>query len=325
MSNSLSSLRVCLNVLIFVQFRIYYILQQLLIVVLFRTKKKMITTSCSIRLKHYFLLILSEFVFTIPCNSIDNVELNINFLSFCEHNGMKFITFHTLEKNNLASDIFLTNIQHFMQSTTKSIRTRRILSTSIIRNNKIMKYEKDVVAVVANANSLSNFTDHLRLIASRKNRSALLILIDGREEDGAIIEELKRQINFVSANMYFYLAIIRKKRITIDWYKLLSIKGNNKIIAQSIKVNDGVIGSSTKNFDLEGLHIDCLTLSWSPYLILNDCNAKTGKNCQSQGYLAELMNFAGKQLNFTWHCDKEVNDDWGVIQISGLYNRFIGL
>ena len=33
--------------------------------------------------------------------------------------------------------------------------------------------------------------------------------------------------------------------------------------------------------------------------------------------MADLMNMVGNMLNFTWHCDAEPNNDWGVTPKSG--------
>ena len=124
----------------------------------------------------------------------------------------------------------------------------------------------------------------------------------------------------MSQNMYFYFmfrAHDNSDDLETKYYRIISIKGNENVLLQPLELSVG--GQLSEVSSMEGIHINCLTLSWAPYLTLSGCDGG-GKNCKSVGYFADLMNIAGEHLNFTWSCDKEPNNDWGIMQISGPSN-----
>ena len=57
-------------------------------------------------------------------------------------------------------------------------------------------------------------------------------------------------------------------------------------------------------------------LSWEPYLSITNC-ADTGQECNSKGYLADVMDILGVMMNFTWESHAQREKDWGIIPISG--------
>jgi len=59
-------------------------------------------------------------------------------------------------------------------------------------------------------------------------------------------------------------------------------------------------GRVKEQFNLGGLKIESITLSWAPYLTLGNCDVE-GKNCQTvEGLLADYMNILANMFNFTW-------------------------
>ena len=135
-----------------------------------------------------------------------------------------------------------------------------------------------------------------------------------------VISVLMKLIQNMSQDMYFYFMFRANDNsgdLETKYYRTISIRGNEIVLLQPVELSAGAQISEVSN--LEGIHINCLTLSWAPYLTLSDCDGG-GKNCRSVGYFADLMNIAGEHLNFTWSCDKEPNNDWGIMQISGPSN-----
>ena len=58
-----------------------------------------------------------------------------------------------------------------------------------------------------------------------------------------------------------------------------------------------------------------------PQVRLDDCDGE-GKNCQTSiGLYPDIIDEMGRLLNFTWENHKEVDGNWGVMPISGPYNR----
>ena len=78
-------------------------------------------------------------------------------------------------------------------------------------------------------------------------------------------------------------------------------------------------GRIVEGYDMQGLHIISVTLSWAPYFTLYDCK-KDQKTCSSKGYLTDVMNILGDKMNFTWESHEEKHNDWGTTAISGPSN-----
>ena len=74
-----------------------------------------------------------------------------------------------------------------------------------------------------------------------------------------------------------------------------------------------------KNISLQGFHLISTTLSWAPYFTIYGCN-EFQMECNSEGYLADVMNVLGEKMNFTWESHGEVEQNWGTIAISGPSN-----
>ena len=130
-------------------------------------------------------------------------------------------------------------------------------------------------------------------------------------------QEIEMLVRNLSKNMYFYIMYMDSADgEKIACKRIISIQNNKKVLVQSVQCD------SKKNIknDMEGIHLTCLTLPWPPYVDLLDCNSNNGKNCTSVGYLPDLFTLLGERLNFTWHCDADPNEDWGVVPVSGPAN-----
>ncbi len=76
-----------------------------------------------------------------------------------------------------------------------------------------------------------------------------------------------------------------------------------------------------QGYDLQGLEVTSSTLSWAPFLTIDDCD-ETGRNCKKNfGYLGDYMEFIAGAMNFTLVSYQDVDRDWGVVPKSGPYNR----
>ena len=63
---------------------------------------------------------------------------------------------------------------------------------------------------------------------------------------------------------------------------------------------------------LQGSHLSCLSADWAPWLTYSNCDS-TGKNCQVAGMLHEIVEVLAEVMNFTFHCDNEVDSNWGLL------------
>ena len=57
-------------------------------------------------------------------------------------------------------------------------------------------------------------------------------------------------------------------------------------------------------------------MPWSPYIYVSHCN-HIGLNCKFEGYLIDLVNIWGKELNFTLTIHQDTEGDWGTTPKSG--------
>ena len=103
----------------------------------------------------------------------------------------------------------------------------------------------------------------------------------------------------------------------LSWHQVITLNNYTKSVINPISFNE--MGIITENFNLQGLNIISLTLSWAPFFTLTDC--KNGhKNCKGKGYLADVMDALGKHMNFTWETDEDPAGNWGTTPISGAAN-----
>ena len=75
-----------------------------------------------------------------------------------------------------------------------------------------------------------------------------------------------------------------------------------------------------ETYELGGIQIQSMSLPWSPYLVQDNCQAN-GITCDSEGYLIDIVEMAGRLFNFTYVSLRDPNNDWGVTPKSGPYNR----
>jgi hypothetical protein len=100
------------------------------------------------------------------------------------------------------------------------------------------------------------------------------------------------------------------------------LNGNNKAIINQVKFDDNT--RIKESYDMQGAHLVSISLSWTPYFLLYDCNDE-GKECKSNGYLNNLMDGLGALMNFTWECHQEENKNWGLIpDATGKWNGVMG-
>lgn len=250
------------------------------------------------------------------CSKSKNIELGDDLLRFCENLGLKFLTVYSHE-TSADVNIFLNYLHYKSKSEFHDIRTNQLKVPWNIHRGLTLKYDQDVLVAVASSN-LERRRSYLTMISKTKVKRAVFVIVGGITDFQ--LKNIVRDTKSLSENMYFYL-VFRLYDMNGDsetrYYRVVSIKGNDNVVLQTIDVAKKE--KITEISNLEGLHIKCLTLSWAPYLSLSDCD-ENNKNCKSIGYFADLMNIAANHLNFTWDCDKQPENNWGIIQVSGPSN-----
>ena len=179
------------------------------------------------------------------------------------------------------------------------------------------RYHEDTLVLVASSKS-NQWKNYKDIITGTKIMSSIIICVGDLQQQR--FEELSLSFQKVPDNSFFYWIGVEGKSLNIiDWKKIMSMKNNNKIIANSIEFDTS--GRVVFDKDMQGIHINCSTLSWAPYFKLNECKSQNKTNCKGIGYLADVMNILGKRFNFTWSCDAESTGNWGHAEpISGPRN-----
>jgi hypothetical protein len=129
------------------------------------------------------------------------------------------------------------------------------------------------------------------------------------------IAELKKALDEFQLDSLFYLAV--SSEYAVKWYQVITLKSGYAITKQIFFPSSF---QTIEDYDLNGLTIYSISLSWSPFLILEDCD-EVGKNCTNYGYLKDYTDMIAKKLNFTYESQREVDGDWGTLPKSGPYNR----
>lgn len=163
------------------------------------------------------------------------------------------------------------------------------------------KYGQDILVFVAADKSGDQMESILHLISENKIGRSIVIL------DEADMSKLERKLENINQTTDFYVL----KTPNLVWFKVITLKNVGKTI-----INGPIIGGKDI-YNLQGLNIQGLTLSWPPYFSIEDCDSN-GKHCMNQnGFLADVWDIFGSLFNFTWSSDKEPNGDWGMSPKNG--------
>jgi hypothetical protein len=115
----------------------------------------------------------------------------------------------------------------------------------------------------------------------------------------------------VKLDSLFYLAVSSEHGV--QWYQVITLKSGCAMTELQFSKETFQI---VEDYNLNGLTIYSLSITWAPYLSLEDCD-KSGENCKTYGYLKDYTDIIAKRCNFTWESHKEINEDWGVLPKSG--------
>ena len=223
-------------------------------------------------------------------------------LNFLQKNGKKFLTFMTLDTENIEVS---EEVKKFLQKSklNKNLRSRVVAAEDI---EKYHSFHQDTIVLVASSKSMK-WNKYLELIVATKIMSSVVICIGAQQRER--FEEINFALQENSRNAFFYwIGIGGSKLGMMDWKQILSVKNSMQTLSNELKFDRH--GRIVKKQDMQGLHINCSTLSWAPYFELEECKGKN-KNCRGSGYLADMINIFGRRFNFTWSCDAEPEGNWG--------------
>ena len=170
--------------------------------------------------------------------------------------------------------------------------------------------------VVASASSHRHWQAYLDLMSRSKINSVIMVfasLLDSEME-----QNLTTQIDNLRRNSMFFLTYQKEKiNSNLLWYRVITLDGYTQSAINPLSFDSK--GKLIDEYDMQGMHIVSITLTWDPYFTIYDCTDEL-RNCKAKGYLADIMNILGLMMNFTWESHGEKNGDWGTTAKSGPSN-----
>ena len=224
-------------------------------------------------------------------------------LDFLQANGMKNLNFVTMDNEDLIVKESLKQLVRLSKLTSK-IRSRVLLPQDIKTKHR---FHEDTLILVTSSKS-KNWEEYVDIVAGTKIMSSLIICLG--EYQRQLFEKMSWSLqNKLKSSFFYWMGVEGKRLETLDWKEIISMKNSNKIIAKPIKFDSFSRAVFVK--DMQGIHINCSTLSYIPYFELTDCKGKNNTNCKGVGYLGDIMNVLANRFNFTWSCDAEPKGIWG--------------
>ena len=250
----------------------------------------------------------------VNCDQVSKEKFPDAIIDFLQSNGKKFLNFATMDIQEPVVRDALYNLVQISKLNSK-LRSRVLIAKDI---NTTHRFHTDTLILVTSSNS-KKWENYIEILIGTKIMSSLIICIGKSYKQS--FENMTTSLQNKSRSSFFYWIGVEGTGLeVVDMKNIISMKNSKKIISNKIKFD--IFGRAIFEKDMQGLHINCTTLSWLPYFELGNCQGEKKKNCKGVGYLADVMNIFASRYNFTWSCDAEPDENWGHVQpISGPRNE----
>ena len=189
----------------------------------------------------------------------------------------------------------------------------RSISVARFQLHKVRKAANEAFGIFTFETEKDELMPILQKIFQQKVKMSLLLFIEPSVNSEST---LKKHLDILKAAGLFYMAVLNKSAI-ISWYQVMTLKTGTVMQQLTFAENTFRI---VENYNLQGLRIRSTTLTWAPFLTINDCN-KTGLACMiNYGYLKDYMDALALKFNFTYTSHRNTDNDWGVIPKKGPYS-----
>ena len=105
------------------------------------------------------------------------VELGNDLLRFCDNLGLKYLTVYSNE-TSAEVNIFLKSLLYKSKSEFHDLRTNQLKIPGKIGNGLTLKYEQDILVVVASSYQ-ERWENYLTLISKTKIKRAVFVVVGG--------------------------------------------------------------------------------------------------------------------------------------------------
>ena len=132
--------------------------------------------------------------------------------------------------------------------------------------------------------------------------------------DETDLEELQKNLGRYQTSFVFFVIFETRTNAT-EWRHFFKLNTNPTVIINTISISDTV----DIKYNLQGLVVNALTISWEPYFKSGLCRLPH-QDCETAGLLHHLMKSVEREFNFIVVTDEQADGDWGVSPISGPMN-----
>jgi hypothetical protein len=259
-------------------------------------------------------LVLLQAVLAIWLNSCcifalkESLEQTIT--TFCFQNQMAYMTIGINNNSTINSGDLRTLI---LSLKAHDLRVR-LMEMDQIKN--LYNQKVDSLLIVSNKDVLQNeteFENTFTTIELARRRSVIWSFTDDLTKSDE--ETFINLLALLSKNAYFHWIYQKQNEVYVK--QIVTLSNSTQVIINRINKNDGKFHEA---HNLQGLHVICISMPFSPFLEIDGCN-EHGHNCLTTGLTAEFQNAICKLLNCTWECQIPTEHGWGVRPISGPFNK----
>ena len=190
----------------------------------------------------------------------------------------------------------------------------------MVTKEKGIDFSRDSIVIIASAEDSSNWNNYIELLIQTEIESATIAFPSklSHKNRNLFLYQMKSK----KKNSYFYwIYPIGKKSSKMSFNRVLTLENVFQVIVNGVKFND--FGHMKEDYNLQGLKILSTTVSWPPYIYLNEeCKQqKFDPNaCKPFGHLVDVINAISRVTNLTWECHADPFDNYGTAPISGPAN-----
>ena len=248
-----------------------------------------------------------------------------NILSFLELNGKRHLAITSMEDSNEM------NVMEFMYKLLEKSKLQnhvysKLILTSSDDNERVstitesLDFYKDSLLVIASPQNTSRWDDYLDLLTKTEVMSSTLILPEVLTSDQK--KMIMSKLEKLAKSTFFYWAFPEDKHSgKIVWNRVITLVNVKQVVTNKLNFNQ--FGHIVEDYDMQGMHIMSTTVSWPPYIFLNEeCKVQKKYNdkCKPYGFLVDALDAMAKMANFTWECHGDPLDNYGTTPLSGPAN-----
>ncbi len=216
----------------------------------------------------------------------------VEILAFLEDNGLKRVSFTQSAANRFGRRLAATGTFYSHAETLFSLDDLSFLvaDVDICRSRDVAKA--------------------LDMASKTRVQQCLLVIRNGCNADEKTV--LEAGARSLDRSTFFYTYSQDSK----TWLSVIFVKSGGLAISElKFASNDSRRIEPGQQYDLTGIHLKTSSLTWEPYLMLENCNGV----CEASGYLKDYMDLLAGRLNFTFETSRA--EKWGsVVEASGSSN-----